>query len=570
MTIAARVRAHADMLIALLVFVVVTVVVGVTAADVGFTRDEGYYFKAGELYAQWWRLLASDPLRAVSSTGINEHLGYNPEHPFIMKGAFGLARAVQTALGVDVVGSTALRFPAWITAGLGAAFLYLLGRRLIGGDARFSRVAALVAVAMLVSMPRVFWHLHLACFDSPVVTAHIALVLAWVKYRRTAWGAVIVGVVFGVAGGVKHNVLPVPALLVAHWLFDEWTRARPTVSSSSSSSSSASSASSWRMPLVFISLAVVGPIAYVLCWPWLWPDVVGRFGAYLGFHLRHEHYPILYFGELLTAPPFPWTFPLVMWGLTVPVPVLVAGVLGVGLAVVVVVSAVVDRLRGRLVAEITVVPFGDVARSTSASTAVLLLLNIALPVVLIAMPSSPIFGGTKHWMNALPFVCLLAAWAIGEGAARLMTAHRVAVVVVVAAVVVAPGVVRTAQCWPYGLSSYNELAGGIRGAANLGLQRTFWGYEVRAALPVINERTRVDGRIHFGDVNADSHRRYVEDGLLRSDIAFSNTVRAAAVAHVEPQGEFKQQQLDVFNEWRRAPDLVIDVDGVPLSTITFR
>jgi hypothetical protein len=120
------------------------------------------------------------------------------------------------------------------------------------------------------------------------------------------------------------------------------------------------------------------------------------------------------------------------------------------------------------------------------------------------------------------------------------------------------------------VSSYNEVVGGIRGAANIGFQRTFWGYETRAVLPLINERTPHNARIHFGDVNADSHRRYVDDGLLRRDIAFSNTVRGAGVAHVEPQGEFKQQQLDVFNEWQRAPDAVVDVDGVPLSTVTFR
>ncbi len=545
-----------DRLIAGVLFVVVTVVVGVTAGDVGFTRDEGYYFKAGELYARWWRLLASDPLRALSSSGINEHLGYNPEHPFLMKGAFGLSRALQTALGIDVFGSTAMRFPSWIVAGIGASALYALGRALL------PRAGALAAVALLFTMPQVFWHAHLACFDTPVVVAHVVLVLAWVRYRRTPWGAVVVGVAFGIAGAVKHNVLPVPALLVAHWLFTTWVA--PT------STSTSTTPRSLRLPLVFVSLAVVGPVVYVLLWPWLWPDVVGRFGAYLGFHVRHEHYPILYFGELLTAPPFPWTFPVVMSALTIPLPVLVISATGVVAAAVVVMHAVVQRSRRRPIDEITMVPLGDVSTSSSAATAMLLLLNIALPVVLIALPSSPIFGGTKHWMNALPFVCLLAAWAMCEGVARLTTTRRTALIVVVTILIVAPGLLRTAQSWPYGLSSYNELAGGIRGAANLGLQRTFWGYEVRSSLPVINERTPRNARLHFGDVNADAHRRYVDDGLLRKDIAFSNTVRGAGVAHVEPQGEFKQQQLDVYNEWRRAPDVVVDVDGVPLSTITFR
>ena len=75
-----------DRVVACAIAVVVVVVLAATASDVGFTRDEGYYFKAGELYAQWWRLLATQPLQALSATAINEHLAYNPEHPFVMKG----------------------------------------------------------------------------------------------------------------------------------------------------------------------------------------------------------------------------------------------------------------------------------------------------------------------------------------------------------------------------------------------------------------------------------------------------------------------------------------------------
>jgi len=200
--------------------------------------------------------------------------------------------------------------------------------------------------------------------------------------------------------------------------------------------------------------------------------------------------------------------------------------------------------------------------------------------VLIALPSTPIFGGTKHWMNGLPFLCVLGAWALVEGVARLQAAvgrvtpqdgRRFAAVVVVVGVVAAlPGVVISVRVWPYGLGSYNELVGFTRGAANVGMQRTFWGYEARAALPLVNARTPRGGRIHFGDVNADSHARYVGDGLLRRDIGFAGAVRGAAVAHVEPQGEFKQQQLDVWNEWgRHDPDLVLHAEGVPLSTVTF-
>jgi hypothetical protein len=310
--------------------------------------------------------------------------------------------------------------------------------------------------------------------------------------------------------------------------------------------------------------------------------VVGRFIQYISFHLNHENYPILYFGDLLTAPPFPWLFPFVMSAVTIPLPVLTLLVTGTALAMVAGVHALAVRAGARRgEPECTRVPLGDVAVAPSGHTALLLLLNGLFPFALIALPSTPIFGGTKHWMNGLPFLCVLGTWALVEGIQRLgfvsaVFPHRpaprtTAVLAVVGGIACAlPGAVISTRVWPYGLGSYNELIGFSRGAANVGMQRTFWGYEAREVLPVINARTPRGGRIHFGDVNADSHARYVGDGLLRRDIAFSPTVRGTAVAHVEPQGEFKQQQVDVWNEWdRRNPDVIVHAEGVPLSTLTF-
>jgi hypothetical protein len=555
-----------DTAMAAVIVVVVTVVVGVTAQSLGFTRDEGYYFKAAELYAEWFRELVSAPTTALSATGINALLGYNPEHPFVMKGWFALSRTLQQAIGLDVMGHNAMRLPAWITSGVATALVYALARA-----ARLARAPSLMAALWFISLPHVFWHMHVACFDVAVTAAHAGLVAAWLRYRHSLWGTVLIGVVFGLCAATKHNVLPVPALFVLHWLLCEAGDGR-------NSGAGGVDQRRWRLPLGFVTLAVIAPVVYVALWPWLWPDVVGRFGAYVGFHLRHEHYPIMLFGELLTAPPFPWSFPLVMWGLTIPVPLLSVGAAGLLLATVTSLRMLWRRhIRHRQGdnGEDTVVPLGDVARSPSGSTALLLLLNAAFPVFLIALPSSPIFGGTKHWMNALPFVCVLGAWSLQEAATRLrLRGGNVAVVIVVVVVGVlaaVPGLLQSARVWPNGLGAYNELAGFSRGAANLGLQRTFWGYEIREALPAINERAPRGARLHGGDVNQDSFNRYRGDGLLRPDMVFAPTVRGADVAHVEPLGEFKQQQLDVWNEWqRRNPDIIIDVEGVPLSTVTFR
>ena len=212
------------------------------------------------------------------------------------------------------------------------------------------------------------------------------------------------------------------------------------------------------IPLVLIACAVLGPLVFIATWPYLWHDPIARIGGYLAFHMNHEHYPASYFGALLVAPPFPWHFPFVMTVFTVPSPVLALGTLGLG------VSAV------RLV------------RQRSLPDAVLFAATL-LPVVLIAMPSTPVFGGVKHWFNALPTLCLLAArslmWVVEAGADRLRgmpagaAKTRTALWTVGVALAVGPGVAGIARSHPDGIGYYNEIAGGYRGGAVLGMQRGF-------------------------------------------------------------------------------------------------
>ena len=104
------------------------------------------------------------------------------------------------------------------------------------------------------------------------------------------------------------------------------------------------------------------------------------------------------------------------------------------------------------------------------------------------MPSTPIFGGVKHFMTAMPYLAVVAA----IGLARLIPVlagvlpaartrlQRVAPVAL-AALVCLPAVVETRRSHPDGLSHYNLLAGGFAGGASLGMNRQFWGYCAAAA-----------------------------------------------------------------------------------------
>ena len=121
---------------------------------------------------------------------------------------------------------------------------------------------------------------------------------------------------------VKHNVLLTPAVLFIHWV----------LAAAPSPRRAGAFLRLPALPKVFIAMGVLGPIVFVAHWPYLWPDVLARYKWYLSFHLHHEHFPIFYFGELLTHPPFPRSFIYVMTAVTVPLPVLVLFIMGALLA----------------------------------------------------------------------------------------------------------------------------------------------------------------------------------------------------------------------------------------------
>ncbi|MCP4501298.1 MAG: hypothetical protein GY822_15165 [Deltaproteobacteria bacterium] len=541
-----------------------------TSQSVGFTRDEGYYFKAGELYFGWfkdlWRMWGEGRfLEPFTQVVIDKHWSYNHEHPVLMKTLFALSWGIgKEWLGVFDSHASAFRFPTWCFAGLTNVLLYALGKHL------HSRRVGIVAILLWMSLPRAFWQMHLACFDIPVCAAHLWLVGSWFRFRGSWKGAFVIALSFALAVATKHNVLVTPALFVFHWILAEAKRPQ----------SLDVGIRIPPLPVAFFTLAFLSPILFTIHWPYLWPAPLERIGWWLGFHLQHEHYPILWFKELLIRPPFPVSFPFVMSAVTMPVPVLILLVSGTFLASVVTVRFLWDRLwNGLANVELVRAPLTDASGSSTGNVLLQLLMNAAFPFALIALPSSPIFGGTKHWMNALPFLCLIGAWALEEAYARLKLAfpklmgkqlNKWGIPVVMTLLCALPGTWYSMRIHPYGLSSYNALVGFARGAANVGLQRTFWGYESREALPFINEHTRKNGSVHFGDTNRDDYKMYKREGFLRKDIRLRSGVRGADVASVQPQGEFKKQWMKVLNQWKRGPDKVVHIEGVPLLTVTFK
>ena len=516
------------------------VVLWVTAPAIGFTRDEGYYFKAAEEYAGWWGVLFSrDFTSAFSDATILKFFNYNHEHPPLVKLTQGLTYHLFHGLLGVASPSQGFRAAGFGFSALAVFATYLLGRELV------SARVGLVAAALLTAIPRLFFDAHLACFDVAITAMWALSIYFFVRAYRAPPDKVVrfaleAGLVWVLGLATKLNALFLPLVFVFVWLVAPEDSLRPRVVRALGGGLDVRLP---RVPLVLITCALIGPVVFVATWPYLWHETFLRIGTYIGFHLHHEHYPISYFHDLLVKPPFPWSFPVVMSAVTVPGPIFGLGCLGL---VVATARAFVRRS----------VPDAALFAAT------------ALPVFLIAMPSTPIFGGVKHWYNAMPSLAVLAAvvlfWAVDAVSARLTPAASRLATALAVALAVLPGYLGAAHTHPNGIGYYNALAGGVVGGAELGMQRGFWGYMAHPLYPGLPERMEARGRVFFNRTNYDSYRMYQREGLFPSTLYYANFPKGADAGVCFEQPEHAEKEGELWSVMGTRPVAGVYQDEVTL------
>ena len=257
-----------------------------TQSQVGFVRDEGYYFTAAQGIEAWLRLLFSSPLAALAQTG--RYWSWNFEHPGLTKLLFAISHLVFSTWLKALPDALAFRLPAFAFAGLLSYWLCLLG------GAR-SRAAGVLAPLLFWCAERTFFHGHLACFDVPICAMWAGTGVAWLRAveaapaeRRRA--GLWLAFVYGVSLAVKHNAWFLPPVLLVHGLFLPGR----------------------KQALKALAWLLLSPVVLFAAWPLLWHDPLRHLGDWIAFHLHHVHYAWWYFGQVLRAPPFPVAYPLVL------------------------------------------------------------------------------------------------------------------------------------------------------------------------------------------------------------------------------------------------------------------
>ncbi len=635
-------------------------------ADMGFCRDEGYYFRASRYYITWveelgHQLLSGQPLRALERREIERYWRYNNEHPPLAKLAMGASWWLFSKKLGWMSNSTGFRFPGMLWAALMVFIVFIWGTQVWN-----VRVGLFAAFALML-LPRFFFHAHLAAFDVPISALWLLVVYAfWRSMTDRVW-ALWCGLFFGLALATKHNSWILPAPLGLYWLAQSWNKFRVTIMRGD--------IFQIRFPALpnalFASL-IIGPIVLFLSWPLLWPEHLLQWDSwrrttfywlktYVGFHLHHVNYDAYYFGVLHLEPPFPWNFPFGMTIITFPlvtvvlifgglwfiirqqrigthllwwlyllvvsilsflkrivvlvlslslfIPAFFLLILSMGLLLIEGVGFLLPgglgvKVRERLAwtrsvfhdlqGDLMKWNHWDLAHSEKEyrprpvgpvdKTGFLWLLNAFIPIFIIALPSTPIFGGTKHWMPAWPFLALFAGVAFERmwvflqrrSSSQTTAQKKISLQLALGLFLLLPAFIGLVRSHPHGLAYYNTLIGGPRGSANWKLQRAFWASTMRQALPWMNEHlksqyndTKNPVYVHFHDTNYDAYLMYREDKLIHPRIRATwhpyKPTRYIAFIHQKWLRTQLYHALSVLDS--RAPVYGIYLDDVPLLTI---
>lgn len=527
---------------AALVGAVALIVLAGTAGQIGLGYDEPVYLARAQEAGQWLALLSAAPGAAVGDAAIREYWdARNEQQPGFLK----LWGALTTPLAAGVLPVlAALRFGTTLLVALLCASMYLFVASLWG------RLEAVAAVGALLTLPRTFTHAHLFALDAPVMAlTFLALHGLFLSAReRSWWWAAAGAAAWGLALSTKVNALFVP-IIVIPWM--------------------ALCARDALVPALACG-ATVGPLCFLGSWPWLWHDTIARLMAYLRFHGQHWQIAVTYFGRQMA--PAPWHYPLVMTAITTPLATLLA-----------VLAGTVRVIRERAAA--TGAPswrerWQDPAWRRQAAAALLswaLLVNFALN----SLPGTPKYNGVRLFQPIFPLLAILAgvgigwvgrgvaAWfsgRMGDSAGRL---PQIAAVTVVALALAGP-LRATVESYPYGLSYYGEVVGGLPGAVQLGMEPTYWGDTYLSAAAWLNRHAPQGSVAWIDPVGVESMMAmYRSLGMLRGDIRTS----AGPVIPAEVDfAVFQNKPTEFSTVGRRLlathrPVATIDLQGVPLLFI---
>jgi hypothetical protein len=481
-----------------------------TMDGVGMAWDEGFYFEPNRGSMVW----LADWIRGDLPEGHDAYWGQTPEYlavPRVVHGLSGwLFEDHWLVRDHFLPALVAQRLLNGVAHGLS---VWLIGLLLLGP---WGLGPALVGMLAFGSVPSLFGYAHFATAETLTITMTLLVTVAFLRGLRSVHGAILVGILFGLALNTKFNAVLLPIVL---WLWAWWHHRRAMTNN--------------LMAMIFI-----GPLVWVLTWPWVWSDTVPRLLTHCEHFLGHIQTSTFFHGVRWgwDASPTPWHYPLEMAAVTTPIPTLVLGLLGLH-------TCLRDggpQGRARLFALLCLVPLG-----------------------VACLPGTPRYDGVRLFLPAFAGFALV----IGVVYARLLdllVRHRplmfgsrggmLALHALAIAAVTLPGQWGIFRIHPHELSWYNSLVGGLRGAANGGYETTLWCESLNEpVVDHINQTLPEGAHVRLGDDFSPLVIEHLQRwGVLRSDLVFGrNPLQTADFALIQGrQGMFRARDWFLWERWR--------------------
>jgi len=403
------------------------ILLGWTTPGIPIVWDEGEYLWRADRLVSWFRLLADSAspqggFHALSESVIRDHwmfITWSEGHP--AWAAIPIAAATSLLTGM-LHPLTAARF------GTVAVFSAACGVVAFRLRKAYGTAAAVVAVVALLTFPRIFSEAHFATLDGQLTAWWLILWAADTSMRSDVGSTIGTGLLAGLTAATK---------------FTGWLAWMPLVTSRIVRRDK-------RQRLGLLLIVPVGVLAFYAVNPPLWHHPLDNLIAHFRLNLaRSLDIPVAFLGRVYDMRhPLPWYNTLAWLVFVTPLPLFVLGGLGLAHCL---------RIRD--------------AMSLS------LLLHWATLMVMRALPGTPTHDGIRLFLPAFGFWCVFAgigAQRVWEGSRRQRPAWRGSLVRATVVVALAADGVNLARYYPQTLSHYSLLVGGVRGAASIGMEPTYW------------------------------------------------------------------------------------------------
>jgi Dolichyl-phosphate-mannose-protein mannosyltransferase len=470
-----------DIAAALGIFLGTLMLVAITMPEYGLTWDEPYYFHAADLHVEWLsrfgrNLAAGRPRESLGQDAIEQAWHWDPSHvphppfPRILSGISHML------LAPTIERFATYRAPTAVLFGLMVSVTYVWLAKVFG------RATGLVGALMTLLTPHLFGHAHFAMTDLPLAALWWLTTWAFWKGLESWRWSVASGALWGLALATKFPaiLIPLPLLVWAHLY-----RRREYHNNA-------------------ISMLLIGPAVMVATNPYLWHHPVARFFEFLYVSASRSVRPgtdfvIFFLGEYHRSDTLPWYYAGLMLVLALPETIL-------GLALV----GAASRMRSRDAGEVRA----------------LFALSAAVIGGSVLMPGAVLHDVTRLLLPVFPFVAGLAGcgfWRSTQWVGDRLEAwaSRRTLAAAAGALVLAVPAIDVGLHYPYELSYFNRMVGGMQGAHDRGFEVTSMEAFTPRFLAFLNDAVPPNAAVNASFGNQ-VFRYYQKHGRLRGDMQITD------------------------------------------------